>query len=370
MSALIKPLVRLFICYLLLFTHELIGQNDNSNTLKDSVADNQFFIYPFVFYLPETRWGFGAVGLYNFRFKGERFDSNPSQIQFTVNYTQNKQINLIIPFELYKFNNLWKLKGEIAYFRYLYNFYGIGNQTLLENKETFKADYPRIRVDLLRQFGDFFVGMRYRFDHIKIFDLKSGGILDSNPIVGKSGGSVAGLGFVTQYDNRDFIYNPTKGCYMEAEVFIGNKRVGSQYSFQRLAIDAATFIPMAEEHTLAFQLNTATIFGDPFFNDLLYFGSPKLMRGFQDRRFMDKNLYVLQIEYRFPIYKRLQGVAFSSMGNVANVYVRLFDSNPKFSFGAGLRFVLNKQDRVRVRIDYGRTVQESGAFYVTINEAF
>ena len=355
---------------MLLFIYEVKGQDDNSQIIKDTLVDDQFFIYPIVFYLPETRWGFGAVGLFNFRFKGERHDSNPSQIQFTSNYTQNKQVNFIIPFELYRFNNKWKLKGEVAYFRYLYNFYGIGNQSILENRETFNANYPRFRIDALHRYNRFFVGMRYRFDHVRIFDLKEGGILESNPIVGKEGGRVSGMGFVTQYDSRDFIYNPSKGCYIEGEIFIGNKIIGSQYSFQRYALDATTFLPLSVDHTLAIHFNTATILGDPFFNDLLYFGSSKLMRGFQDRRFSDKNLLVVQAEYRYPIYKRLQGVAFTAVGNVADRYVRLFDVGPRFSYGGGLRFILAKKDRVRLRIDYGRTVREGGAFYATINDAF
>jgi len=88
----------------------------------DSVK-NQLVAYPVVYFLPETRWGFGFAGLYNFRFKGEPPASNPSLIQFTASYTQRKQILLTIPVELYWNNNTWKLKGEFSYFRYLYNFY-------------------------------------------------------------------------------------------------------------------------------------------------------------------------------------------------------------------------------------------------------
>lgn len=360
----------IFIFFFCFYSNKTIAQSDSSQTTQDTINQNQFFIYPFVFYLPETRWGFGAVGLYTFRFKDERHDSNPSQIQFTANYTQNKQVNFIIPFELYRYHNRWKVKGEIGYFIYLYNFYGIGNTTLKEDRETYKADYPRFRIDCLRRLGDFFVGARYRFDNAKIFDFKQGGILDSNPIEGKQGGRVGGFGIVAQYDSRDFIFNPTKGCFIEGEIFIGNKFSGSEYNFQRYAIDAATFIPLGSEQTLGIHLNTATMLGSPFFNDLLYFGSPKIMRGYQDRRFTDRNLYVLQTEYRYPIYRRLQGVAFTAIGNVGDTYPNLFTANPKFTYGAGLRVILNKRDRVRLRIDYGRTVSEGGAFYATINEAF
>ena len=78
----------------------------------------------------------------------------------------------------------------------------------------------------------------------------------------------------------------------------------------------------------------------------------------------------MQGEYRFPIYKWLQGVSFLSGGTVSTVYSDIFKNDYKMSFGAGLRFVLNKKDRVRLRLDYGRTINEGGALYITINDAF
>ena len=81
-------------------------------------------------------------------------------------------------------------------------------------------------------------------------------------------------------------------------------------------------------------------------------------------------MLVLQTEYRFPIYKRLQGVTFVSSGSVSDQYLDLFSNHYKWSYGAGLRFVLNKKDRIRLRLDYGLTTNEGGAFYITVNEAF
>lgn len=48
-------------------------------------------------------------------------------------------------------------------------------------------------------------------------------------------------------------------------------------------------------------------------------------------------------EYRFPIYKWVQGVSFLSGGTVAASYSEIFENDYKISFGAGLRIVLNKK---------------------------
>jgi len=66
----------------------------------------------------------------------------------------------------------------------------------------------------------------------------------------------------------------------------------------------------------------------------------------------------------------VQGVSFLSGGTVAASYSEIFENDYKISFGAGLRIVLNKKDRVRLRLDYGRTINEGGAIYITINDAF
>lgn len=55
-----------------------------------------------------------------------------------------------MPFELYRKYNTWKIKGELTYFRYQFNAYGIGFDTKAENKEIYKANAPRVRIDVLK----------------------------------------------------------------------------------------------------------------------------------------------------------------------------------------------------------------------------
>ncbi|MBL0024530.1 MAG: BamA/TamA family outer membrane protein [Saprospiraceae bacterium] len=331
---------------------------------------NQILAYPIIYYLPETRWGFGGAGFYTFRFSDEPLNSNPSQIQFTFSITQKKQYIFTIPFEIYRNKNLWKFKGEVSYYRYLYNFYGIGQDSKFAEKETFNANYPRIRIDILRRFKSVYAGIRIRYDNMVINGLKNNGLIESTNLTGKDGGTSSGIGLVAQLDTRNYIYNPSSGIYSEAEIFTNDKFFHSDFSYKRYSLDLVKYTSLAENHTLALQIYTASIAGNPFFYDMLYFGSPRIMRGFQDRRFKDRNILVLQSEYRFPIYKRLQGVGFLSTGSVSNKYMDLFSNEYKLSYGSGLRFILNEKDRIRLRVDYGLTLHEGGSFYITINEAF
>ena len=126
--------MRFYLIYILLIfllpKEAMCSQLDKYSNSDTTKIKNQFLAYPVVFYLPETRWGFGAAGLYNFRFRSESAESNPSQIQLIASYTQNKQLIFVMPFELYRKYNTWKIKGELTYFRYQFNAYGIGFDTV------------------------------------------------------------------------------------------------------------------------------------------------------------------------------------------------------------------------------------------------
>lgn len=348
-----------------------VGSHRQSITEKDTtIIQNQFLAYPVVFYLPETRWGFGGAGLYNFRFKNEPAESNPSQIQFVTSFTQNKQLILLFPFEFYKKNNHWKLKGELSYFKYQFNYYGIGINSRLEDKEVYKASFPRVKIDILRRYQKLFIGIKMGYDNISINQIVEKGKLEFDNPIGIKGGKNIGLGLILHYDQRNYLFNPTKGHYIEAESFASQSYLGSDFDFIKLVFNASKYIKIANEHTLAANFSTSNIIGDVSFYEMVFFGTPKQMRGYQDRRFMDKNTLFLQAEYRFPIYSLIQGVTFISTGTVGSQYSNLFSNQYKWSYGAGLRFLLNKKDRVRLRIDYGLTPNEGGAFYFTVNDAF
>lgn len=361
--------MKLYLICFFVFVVNIYKVFATSSPVQDSSkTKNQLLAYPVVFYLPETRWGFGGAGLYTFRFNGESPKSNPSQLQFAISYTQNKQVLITFPFELYLNENTWKIKGDINYFEYLYKFYGTGIESLETDKEFFFAKYPRIRLDVLRRYKSLFAGVRFRYDKMRITE--SGPLLSSGKFTGQEGGNIAGIGFLCQWDKRDFIYNPTKGFYLETEIFINDSWIGSDFNYKRFSLDFAKYTKIAKDHTLALQIINAHNIGDPIFYDLIFFGSPKVMRGYQDRRFLDKNMLVFQSEYRFPLFKRLNGVTFFSSGTVGSQYAHLFSNPYKFSYGAGLRYLLNQKDRVRLRLDYGLTPTEGGSFYLTINDAF
>ncbi len=80
-------------------------------------------------------------------------------------------------------------------------------------------------------------------------------------------------------------------------------------------------------------------------------------------------VFLLQLEYRFPIFRRFGGVAFASAGRVATSFVNLGILDYHHNVGAGLRFLLDKNNKLRLRLDVGFG-SEKPAFYFTVGEAF
>ena len=103
--------------------------------------------------------------------------------------------------------------------------------------------------------------------------------------------------------------------------------------------------------------------------ELPFLASSKRARGFADRRFIDRNVGVIQSEIRFPIVWRIGGVFFGSAGKVSPELSDILEVDTKYAGGFGLRFMLSKSELTRLRFDYGFS-DEGSNIYVTINEAF
>ena len=94
------------------------------------------------------------------------------------------------------------------------------------------------------------------------------------------------------------------------------------------------------------------------------------MRGYFEGRFRDKNLLALQAEYRLPLFWRFGLAAFAGAGKVADAFAELNSGGIKYSYGAGLRYLFSKREKIQVRLDVGFDGKGGSAFYFSIFEAF
>jgi len=351
------------------FTLILLAHFTASFSQNDSLRVNDLTLYPILYYLPETGLGFGGAGIYTYRLSGESNSSRPSQVQTALSYTLKQQILLYLYGEVYKNDQKWWLRGELGYYRFFYDFFGVGNDNPSDYIETFGVTYPRARLNFQYLVApNLYSGVQYWLDDYRITEVEAGKQLESGSILGGAGGVVSGLGWVTNYDTRDNIFVPSKGIFIEAIAFWNNEAIASDFNFSRYTIDATTYIATAPNQVLALNGYIGWVNGNAPFNELLFFGGRRRARGYYEGRFRDDHMMLLQAEYRFPLFWRFGMTVFGSYGGIAPSFTAYDLNNFKWNVGAGLRFKIN-QEGTNLRFDLGFGERATN-FYFTVGEAF
>ncbi len=357
------------ICFLYLIIGLTVGMSQSPKKVKDSTKNLRITAFPVVFYLPETGLGYGGLGLSTFRLPGETEETRPSSIQLGLTFTTKKQFLLFMPFEFYLDEESWRFTGELGYYKYFYNYYGRGINSSQGNEETYTADFPRFRLKTYREIiPRLSLGFGYEFDGFNVLEPEPGGLLESSNEIGKAGGTISNLGLLALFDNRDNIFYPTKGWFVEGSYFTSADWLGSTFSYNKFELDARYYQKIKGQQVLATNFFLATRSDETPFQDLNYLGT-KRTRGFDNRRYLDNTELSLVAEYRFPVWRRFKGAVFGSTSTLSPDFDDLFSSTYRSALGGGLRYVLNKNEGTRIRVDYGIS-SEGGQFYFTINEAF
>ncbi|MCB0643213.1 MAG: BamA/TamA family outer membrane protein, partial [Phaeodactylibacter sp.] len=321
------------------------------------------------FYFPETRLGFGGAGVVNY-YPGKVKSSRPSQWQVGAAYTLNKQILLYASYQYFLRENRTELFGELGYYDYFYFFYGLGNATQAVDEETYFVRFPRLRINALEQVApNLRAGLLYKLDLYQIYETEEGGFLEQEQPTGFEGGVISTIGALLRYDTRDNINLPRKGQYITLNLELNDQWLGSPFSFRRLTLDAIQYVPIQKRQTVAFNLFTGALGGDAPFQELLFLGGSKKARGIIEGRFRDEAVLLLQSEYRFPLFWRFRGSTFLSAGRVAADYGSLFGGAYHLNYGAGLRFLLDPDEGIQLRLDIGFG-SDTPNFYLTVGEAF
>lgn len=336
----------------------------------DTTDNCNAIIYPVIFYLPETSFAFGSASVITFRLPGENYSSRPSSLNAGAAYTLNKQLLIYFPYKIFKDQNKWILQGELGYYIYLYNHFGIGNESSQTDEETYDVTYPRIHTALSRKCGQVYLGIKTRYDNYDITRIKENGLLENDPWAARGGGQIFSYGPIIQYDTKDFEFHPTSGWFAElSSVTAINGILSDANTYTKVKFEISKYFSLKDNHIIATNVYAGQIFGDAPFSELFFVGTDKRSRGMSNRRFKDNALLAFQSEYRFPIWNWVEGVAFGSGSVVSDELPQVLGNKIRYTGGAGVRFVVNRQDRVRVRIDYAISDEGSNS-YLTINHAF
>ncbi|MBD3386213.1 BamA/TamA family outer membrane protein [candidate division KSB1 bacterium] len=348
----------------------------NSRAMSDAKVRNEkssgYVFLPVLGYTPKTELAAGAVLNYYYRQSEGVEKSRPSNLMLSFIYTQKHQISCELPAELYWDDETYCLSGYVSYSKFPDLFFGIGNNTQKENEENYTPQTLQLRSNLQRKVsGHTYLGIVYNIKYNNLLEVDKNGLLVNGNITGHDEGRASGLGLTLFRDSRNHVFYPTQGTVFKTSLQRYNGTLGSDYTFTRFFLDLRAYFEPIQSHALAVQVFTNLMSGAPPFHMLSLLGQVgerNLMRGYYMGRFRDNNIFVLQTEYRMPVWWRFGLALFAAAGEVSHTINEFGLNKLKYTFGGGLRFQINRKERINLRMDFGFGKNSSG-FYLTIGEA-
>ncbi len=338
---------------------------------QDSLSNvnNKIFFYPYAFYTPETHFAFGAAAISYFRSSVEK-ESKPSKITLSGYYSTRKQYLIILTPEIYLKNENYFIPLDLHFGDFADKFWGIGNNT---------PDFPNPDY-MMRSYGiklavkpkiksNFKAGVIIELKNAAVVDKKNNPYLISNLVKGSNGGMIFGSGMAVSLDSRDNIFYPSQGSFYELNILIFSRMWGSDFNFNRYILNLRQYFSVAKNHVVALQFYGNVVGGYPPFYELPALGGQNFMRGYFLGRYRDKQYVLTQTEYRTSLLWRIGLVGFAGVGDVVSRIDLLQLSELKYSVGAGLRFALDVEEKLNVRIDF-RIGKNSSGIYFAVEEAF
>ncbi|MDP1728181.1 MAG: BamA/TamA family outer membrane protein [Bacteroidota bacterium] len=328
------------------------------------------FVLPIWGVSPETGWRLGLSFGFLYKAKQDGF-TRPSLLRLNTQFTQNKQFSIRPTIDLFFAENKYNLKAEFVYNKFNEYYWGIGNLQTDTTKELYNFKQNRFNIKLTRQFvKNLYLGAQLKYDKLYQIDFDNpASITQLSGVSGINGFQVLGLGFAITYDNRDNIYYPLKGSYIDLSNLTFQKVLGSKQAFDNYTLDARHFVCLWKQNVLAAQVFGNFNFGDVPYRQMGTMGNDMIMRGYYNGRYRDHHLVAFQVELRKTIWGPVGMTVFGGGGNVGANSKDLF-SRIKPNYGLGLRCLVIRKEHVNIRIDLGLGEKNIKGLYFTMAEAF
>jgi len=247
-----------------------------------------------------------------------------------------------------------------------YSFYGIGADAREEDQTDFIFEKKELQLKFGRGISPHFViDASYFFKNVNYY-----GIEEDKPFtetlqeVSEQFSPFVSL--VVRYDTSDSQIHPIRGIRLlfqsdVAAKFLGNKNA----RFQRFTLDFRKYMLIfGQKDVLAFRTLIQKISGSeiPLFEYSVLGGGSELtaMRGYRLNRFKDKGKFLINAEYRFPVWKKLGGNVFIDGGCLWPSLSEIKLNKAVVNIGWGLRYYL--QNFV-VRFDMGFSDEGMGIYF-------
>ena len=349
-----------FIFILLIFLLSFQCFAEQNNKLENNENKTEYIILPFGYYNPATSFGFGAYSMFLFK---ENKNNDRSMLRTELSYTLNNQIIFRYKSKFFYERSKLLIKSNVK--KFSSNYYGLGNNSTLAN-ESYSYFSIDMRLDYYRKlFNDISYALIYDLDIIDISSYKNNGILQKDGFDYEDLKFNNSIGFGLSYEkvNKKFF---RKGLSSDLSYVISSEFFGSNNNFSILSTNIKSFLPY-KQSSLNLQFMTRFSFDNVPFTKLSSIGGTTCLRGYPDKRFMDENMFAVQSEYDFRLYKKIAGAIFYSFGDVFDPFSDLKFNKIKQGFGLGILYELLGN---AIRVDVATSPEKEIQIIATGSRAF
>lgn len=348
-----------------------------SNLKLDTLRAGKFSLtgYPYVFYTPETEFALGGALVMTYKsFRDTTI--KPTNIVVSAYYSVKEQYDIYIVPEFFSSDGKFYMTGYVDIGHYIDKYWGYGNTSPdIDSLANYTRDFVAFNVDFeFVIMPELRIGLNYEFNNTVIADKQQNPYLLDPTIPGASangldGGIASGMGLAVGYDTRNSLFFPTSGTYAKLATLQCTDWLGSDFTFNRLIMDLRQYVPFGKTLTFAAQGYWQRAVGAPPFYMSPLLGGKMITRGYYLGRFRDEIFAAAQGEIRWMPFERFGFIAFAGAGQVTPNYHGFALDGLKPTSGFGLRFTLDPENRLNVRMDMAFGQNTKGVYF-DVKEAF
>jgi outer membrane protein insertion porin family len=161
---------------------------------------------------------------------------------------------------------------------------------------------------------------------------------------------ILSTGFELKFDNRDYIYNPSRGFLYRASYIVGQKKIYNSASFpgqnvpsdftvQRGIVDLDIYYSLFRRQSFLLSLHGGEVKSPRLENaDYFRFGGSKTVRGYREEQFLASRVAWSNFEVRYSLSRKSFASVFYDMGYYKKPYDDIAKTNEihEFIYGYGL----------------------------------
>jgi len=249
-----------------------------------------------------------AVGLEAIRVAhlGTSLENTPSMHRWLGLYALNGRWRFQSRSDFFWGANRWHAELEPRYDGLRTVYRGIGNPAPFPATEHYEPSDFRLRSALYRRLtGPLRMGVIYDLQDHRVHETDADGQLPLDAGLMAQQGTVAGIGLALGLDTRNALFNPSRGLFGQISAVHFSDQLGGHQRFDEYEIDLRSYLPLATDHTLAWQGYALVSRGSTPFWRLPSVGELPHSRAYDALRLRAKTLVAAQLEWRWRISRRI-----------------------------------------------------------------